>query len=128
MDEFVEGIEREEHRSLIRHVVDGNQVTVSVKRCDLVGGLKHDRLQRAGVMSDESDPDRRTARIVLYSACMAATESMGGLPWPMDFETFAGLENEFASVWVEEVFRLNPIWLGTSAEEKKESPMTPTNG
>lgn len=129
MDEFIEGIEQEALRSTIRRVVAGAPVTIVVKRCDVIGGLKHARLQREGVGSDELDPDRRTARIVLYPACVAATESMQGLEWPMSFDTFAGLEDVFASEWLAEVFRLNPVWLGEGGEEEKKSaPTTPTSG
>ncbi len=73
-------------------------------------------------------PARRVLQAITYPDALAATVAVEGLPWPLDFETFAALPEELGEVWLEAVYELNPRWLQRLAEEGKKNSATSSTG
>lgn len=100
----------------------GIDVKVVVTGATVLVGMKRSRLRREGIDSGETDIDRRLLRVFTFPDIMAATVSItgSGLPDPLDFDAFVLLPDIFVSRWEGVVYRLNPHWLPSSAEEEDD--------
>ena len=109
----------------------GADVTITVRRANAEMDVERWQMKFAAdeynkAHADESDA-RKTLRVSVYPECIAATEKVQGLQWPLAFDSFRDLDAELASWWLTSALICNPTWAigkegqADGAGEKKES-------
>ena len=68
----------------------------------------------------DQDPDEAFLRVSSYPDCMAATLKAEGITWPIAFEDFIKLPEQFVIKWEAAVYELNPHWLPVDPEKQSE--------
>jgi hypothetical protein len=102
--------------------IERGEIRVVVSEATALIGMKRTRLKLEAERAGEVDPDRHLLRMLTYPDLMAATVQAEGIEWPLEFETFLGLDDRLVGRWEEAVYGLNPHWLPgyDEAGEKKQ--------
>lgn len=113
----------------VTYVKDGWDLDVEVTRANVRRGMVRTILATTGkalyeetpVINDTEKFGEFLLRISTYPDIIAATVSTRGFKeWPISFEEYLDLPEEFAGKWESAAYRLNPSWL-PSKEEKEEA-------
>lgn len=115
---------------------DGDQaITVTVARANALMGMQRSIASYEGV-KDEIDqeapgpanPQQQAARVlrsVTYPDLTACTVEARGIPWPLTFEDFCELPDDFIVHWERAAYQVNPHWnpsgRANEAEQEKKA-------
>lgn len=112
-------------------VVAWGGMTVTVRApATALQGMRRTRLIAEALAAPEPDPDRALLRRFSYPDCVAGAASVSGVtPWPLDFESFIALPDEFIAQWEQAVYELHPKWApGYQTDPKASAPANSTAG
>lgn len=105
------------------------EYSITVRQATVLDGMRRGRLIGEGLNAEESDPERKIARVALYPAAMAALVTLisGSSPErgrEMAFDDFCSLPEAVVEAWLAAVYELNPHWqpgeTETAAEKKSD--------
>lgn len=111
------------------------EFSVTVRRATVRMGAVRNRLQLEAMATKGEAFEDAWMRRFLYPAIVAGTVQAEGFDtWPISFDEFLDLDEQFAQEWGEAIFKLNPHWsinLGDDvgkAEKKTEPTQTNSTG
>ena len=109
-------MEKIEHKEL--------SLSVDVDRADVLMGTRHTILVSQGFAEADEKEELaiRLVRLYTYPACIAATAKRKGFSeWPISFEDFCKLPEEFVVEWERSAYRQNPHWMPKLPESEEET-------
>jgi len=91
---------------------------VTVGEATVETGIRRQQLAREARGDAPDDFERQLLRLLVYPDLIAAVVDQHGFEqWPISFDEYLNLPEQFAADWEQAVYRLNPHWV--TRNEKK---------
>ncbi len=94
--------------------LDGTSVALTVVRATARIAAQRGYLLRTISEKIDKDPDfpehLKLLNAVVYPMVISATSKVEGMNWPMEFEEFLDLPEEFTDDWLDAIYKCNPHW------------------
>jgi len=107
----------------ILYLIDGRSVSLVIRKASVKQGLQRELLIDQLVRETEAKDFEKMGLLdlslfnlqrTLYPSLIAAvSEAQGFDTWPIPFEEFIELDEDFVVLWEKVVFELNPSWMIT---------------
>jgi hypothetical protein len=112
-----------EKLSTLSYTLDDKPVTITALRATAKIGVRRFRMMiEADTLNKlETDEDLKPLRLYTFPDLVCGTEKVVGLEWPMPFEKFADLPEDFVNRWADLVYRMNPQWRSGMQQEDGET-------
>ena len=95
--------------------LDGQKVALTIVRATARMGAERGHMIRTAFEEFEAHPEFEEAlknlRWSIYPSLVTATTHVDGMEWPMPFEKFIELPEEFIDDWLDEIYKQNPHWV-----------------
>ncbi len=101
-----------EKQKTLTLTLDDKQVALTIVRATARVGVERYLLTSAGVEANKSEPSEalKILHLTLYPDLISATSSVDGLTWPLTFDEFVELPEEFVNSWADAVYAMNTTW------------------
>lgn len=103
------------------YLLDGRSVSLKIRKASVRQGLERELLIEKLIReTDEKEFDKMSPlelsmfnlQRTLYPSLIAAVSEVEGFKtWPISFEDFMDLDEDFVVLWEKTVFELNPSWM-----------------
>lgn len=94
--------------------LDDTTVTLTLIRATARIGVARYQLISKGYEHINDSPDEDEAlkalRVMVYPDCICGTSQAEGIEFPIPFEQFVELPEEFVNQWADAVYLINPHW------------------
>lgn len=101
-----------EKQKTLAYTLDEGDVTLVVVRATARIGMARYILANKGFKENEAEPDEalKLLRVMVYPDLIAATTTVTGMKFPLEFEEFIELPEDFINQWADAVYEVNPHW------------------
>lgn len=109
-----------EKQMTLAYTLDDRVVTLTIVRATTRIGVARYLLAGEGNRVNETETDEalKILRLIIYPNCISCTTSVEGMDWPITFDQFVDLPEDFVDKWLEAVYTMNPHWQGPEVAEK----------
>ena len=96
----------------------GKSWTVKVSEATALIGMRRSVMRRAGSDVESGDVAGAVLRTITYPDLVSCVVEAGGFEsWPIAYDEFAGLPDQFVVSWETAVYDLNPHWLPSEDDD-----------
>lgn len=105
------------------------RISVTVVRATVLVGARRSvsRVEASELIKeagDEMPHEVKILRGITYPDLIVCTVEAQGIPWPLSFDDFLELDDEFVDMWWDAVREVNPHWYARQPDEETTKKAT----